>query len=244
LKARQSAFAQQKADRAKAFQAENGGLNYKQMDRLTDKQIRLERMVTKGTISRSEADLRMGVAKDKAIRRASAFDGGPKKPDANQPDRVRLPDGQLPQATREKATETAMNLTDPGFKGGSPEFQQEAEIVKSLGLTADQSAAGAAESIARSPFPIDNPEGALRTASALRRFWGSMRDSDSKWESNTGLFGTDSTDPVLINMMNELAETPEDQIQSWIDKYSGHLASFGQQQGSGSSVGINTGFGM
>ena len=241
LKARQSAFSQQKADKAKAFQAENGGLNYKQMDRLTDQQLRLERMVTKGVISRSEADLRMGVAKDKALRRASAMSGGS---GGQAPDRVRLPDGELPQATRTKAKETAVNMTNPDFKGGTPEFQQEAEIVRSLGLTADQSAAGAAESIARSPFPIDNPEGALRTASALRRFWGSMRDTDSKWDSNTGPFETDSTDPVLINMMKELAETPEDQIQSWIDKYSGHLASFGQQQGSESSVDINGGFGM
>ena len=221
-------FADAKANRAMEFQEQNDGLNYRQADRLERQRRNIERKVQRGQISRQEGAMQTENAREVAIRRAqsnSGMAGIGNRPAA--PDRVRLPDGQLPQATRQRASETAKNLTSPDFRGGSPQFQQEAEVVRTVGLTPDMGWTQAAIQIAQTPFPLQDQEAAKRTASAYRRYWSSMRDSNSEWDQESGFF-TPDLDPVYKEMMTELVQTPEDQLDAWIQKYSGHLATFGQ----------------
>jgi hypothetical protein len=223
LIARRNAFSAEKKERHQAFKDANGGLNYKQMDRLEDSRRAIERNVKAGRISRSEANERMEGLASRAMSRANPSSSA--RP-ADAPDRVRLPDGQLPQATREKAATTAKNLTNPTYQGPSVEFNQSAEVVRSIGLTNDMSAGEAMNRIKASPFPLEDPEAAKRTAMAYKRYWGSKRDADKDWTNvaATNLYGDDKQ---FLAMMNELAETPDDEVDKWIAKYSGHLAARG-----------------
>jgi len=216
-KARRSAFAAEKAEKHQAFKDANGGLSYKHMDRLENSRRAIERNVKAGRISRSEANQRMEGLLSRAMSRAKPSSSA--RP-SDAPDRVRLPDGQLPQATREKAATTAENLTNPTYQGPSVEFNQSAEVVRSLGLTSDMSRYDALSQIQSAPFPVGDPAAAKRTAMAYKQYWGSMRDADSEWTPA-------SDQSSMIKMMNELAETPDDKIEEWVRKNSEKLKMFG-----------------
>ena len=221
----------ERADRHQAFRDENNGMNYRQYDRFQKVRQSISRKVATGRMDPTTAALMLEQETNKAMRRAQGRKSAMDAPAAAAPpDRVPLPNGQLPEETRQRAATTAKNMTDPEFTGGSPQFKQEAEVVRSLGLKSDHSVTKAAEVIMKNSFPLENNEAALRTASALRRYWSSMKDSNADWANNQGMMGIDPADPTVLKMMAELTTTPEDKMQEWIDKWSGHLASFGQQQ--------------
>lgn len=240
--ARKLSIAQASADREakhNAFKEQTGGLNYKQFDRLTRKTDLIEKKVGQGRITREEADRQIENETLKQGRRADGASGVAserlRRVESQKPmDRTRLPNGSLPEATRMKAEQTANQLTDPNYTKGSPEFNQSREVLSSVGIDSADSAASASTKIASSPFPLEDPESARRAAMAYRMYWGSKKDASKDWtkDESWGLpgFASERTDPQFAKMMEELTSTPTSEIDAWIEKYSGHLAMFGQDK--------------
>ena len=240
--ARKLSIAQASADREakhNAFKEQTGGLNYKQFDRLTRKIDLIEKKVGQGRITKEEAKRQVENETMKQGRRADGASGVAAKRlermESQKPmDRTRLPNGSLPEATRMKAEQTANQLTDPNYTKGSPEFNQSREVLSSVGIDSADSAASASTKIASSPFPLEDPESARRAAMAYRMYWGSKKDASKDWtkDESWGLpgFASERTDPQFAKMMEELTSTPTSEIDAWIEKYSGHLAMFGQDK--------------
>jgi hypothetical protein len=241
---RRLAIAQASADREarhNAFKEQSGGLNYRQFDRLTKKEDSINRKISRGLITPEEGMRQLGNEAEKAFRRASGASNVAQKRLSKMPggadyestvDRTRLPNGDLPEATRNRAAATAKNLVDPDFSGGSPKFKQSKETLANVGIIAGDSAASASKKIASAPFPLEDPVAAMRTAMAYRMYWSSNKDAVKDWNTDqtwgASGFASERIDPQFAKMMNELTQTPVSNMQEWIDKYSGHLAMFGQ----------------
>ena len=238
--ARKLSIAQASADREakhNVFKEKSGGLNYKQLDRLTRKTDLIEKKVGQGRITRAEADRQIGNITDVQNRRAEGASSVAaerlRRMESQKPmDRTRLPNGSLPEATRMKAEQTANQLTDPNYTKGSPEFNQSREVLSSVGVDSADSAASASKKISGTPFPMEDPEAARRAAMAYRMYWGSKKDAskdfvkDDAWGSLG--FASGKVDPQFAKMMDELTSTSTKDLDKWIEKYSGHLAMFGE----------------
>jgi hypothetical protein len=240
--ARKLSIAQASADREakhNSFKEKTGGLNYKQFDRLTRKIDLIEKKVGQGRITKEEAKRQVENITDMQNRRADGASGVAaerlRRVESQKPmDRTRLPNGSLPEATRMKAEQTANQLTDPNYTKGSPEFNQSREVLSSVGIDSADSAASASKKISGTPFPMEDPEAARRAAMSYRMYWGSKKDASKDWtkDESWGLpgFASERTDPQFAKMMEELTSTPTSEIDAWIEKYSGHLAMFGQDK--------------
>lgn len=190
------------ADRLQKYKDSHEGLSARQFRRKKETELRIERQLKTGKINKEEA----------AIQKQMAGIS-PKSPaQSGNVDRVRLPNGQLPDATREKAATTAKNLTDPNYTGPSPEFQKQSEIVRSIGLTTDMNANSAANAIRNTPIP-DDPRAQKEFVAALRKYWGSMKDSDAEWAS-----AGDSEEAAALNQLSEL---PDSKVDEWMKTWSG-----------------------
>lgn len=190
------------ADRLQKYKDSHDGLSARQFRRKKETELRIERQLKTGKINKEEA----------AIQKQMAGIS-PKSPaQSGNVDRVRLPNGQLPDATREKAATTAMNLTDPNYTGPSPEFQKQSEIVRSIGLTTDMNANSAANAIRNTPIP-DDPRAQKEFVAALRKYWGSMKDSDAEWAS-----AGDSEEAAALNQLSEL---PDSKVDEWMKTWFG-----------------------
>lgn len=191
---------------AQGYRDEHGGLSRRQVRRLEQIRRINQQQVRAGRISQEEADARMGYRADEFKAQAAAGQANKSALNATSLDRVRLPDGQLPAATREKAATTAKNLTDPNYKAPTPQFRKEQEIVQSLGLTHEMSAPEATAIINATPIPQE-PAERKQFVSALRKYWGSMRDANSEWSQAGG---------PQADSLNRLAELPESEWDKWL----------------------------
>lgn len=193
---------------AQGYRDEHGGLSRRQVRRLEQYRRINQQQVRAGRISQEEADARMGYRADEFKSQAAAGQANKSALNATSLDRVRLPDGQLPAATREKAATTAKNLTDPNYKAPTPSTQKQAEIVQSLGLTNQMPASDASSIIGSTPVPRE-PAERKQYVAAIRKYWGSMRDSDNSWAQNGN--------PAVASL-NRLAELPESEWNTWLDE--------------------------
>jgi hypothetical protein len=237
---RKRKIAEASADREakhNAFKEKTGGLNYKQFDRLTRKTDLIEKKVGQGRITKEEAKRQVENETMKQGRRAEGpssvaskrLDKMLGRGPSEGPNRPRLPNGELYQGDRDRANITKQQLFDDKETRGTPEFKQSKEIIKSLDIVPGTTAGDAAEKFAKTPFPINDPEAARRQALAYKTYWKSNSDADSKW--------TENMDPQRKALMKELAETPDANLDEWINKNRGQLAQFGPPLDSGGFLG-------
>ena len=144
--------------------------------------------------------------------------------DAAGRDNSRLPSGQLRLGARVAAKNDIKNLMDPNFSGSSRDIFH-GQVIRDVGLTGDPKEDTAMAAVGKIfANGISTPEQAI----AFQKYWKAMSRSDANWVKESGNLGNVNSPTVQqIQIMNEMADVPPEEMYNWFEQNRDRLAGSG-----------------
>ena len=222
LDRRAAADAQQaeRSARARAFEAANGGMNYRQYDRMQNSNALTMKAVDEGRLSPEAAMFRMQTRADKALRRA----GNPMAMSVANGGRL-FPD--LTKGRGGNAPAAAPNPMIQAFEPGAPntpennairdemkaKLDETSPTLQAMGVAPDMGPAELADAVTSYQGDISD-EGLIELHNRVKTFAGDNQGK-SPFEGSNG--------PTDVGMFAELwalpIGTPPSKIREWLQRY-------------------------
>jgi len=204
LIARRNAFSAEKKERHQAFKDANGGLSYKQMDRLENSRRAIERNVKAGRISRSEANERMEGLASRAMSRGdgSGIQRQPGDQTLNNPPQR----NRLTRVEPEQAKQNVQVLTE------------QSPVIKNFGWTPTTNPTAVMQTVSGLQLNQMTSEQRFEAARSVHDYMLSQLESgNADWQTEAGLIGEGDDPRIALLGLDQIKPGNKDQMLKWFE---------------------------